>query len=523
MPMNSSHRSYRVLGVLGQGGFGVVYHARMDDNSGFTKDVAIKLLHDEEVPESVLQRFRDEARILGLIRDRAVVGVEAPTRLRGRWAVVMDYADGVSADYLIKKHGGLPSKVALEIVSEVARALDSVFRQPGPDGEPLQVLHRDIKPANIQVTPSGEVKLLDFGIARAMFDNREAKTTQHIGGTPGFIAPERLYGEEGPSGDVFSLGVVLHMLLTGKKPKMRKKKSKEHGLDDNNTTDVSKADIGFIKGLLLATDMRDSDIEERPTAREVENRCRELAQQCKGDYLRDWAEQYIPRGYDGSEDDLVGTMLSETLALANSDVSFPNVGEPLSEEPTRASSIVIGMGVSALAMTVAGVMIVAGGALLVAFLFMSASEPTDVQPDLAVAEVQPPTEEVVAEPIPEPEPEPEPEVVKAPTPEPTKVAPKPKPKPKPTATKAAPTTTAPAASSKAYKLTLTSIPAGAVVFVDGKKVGTTPMIDYPLSAGTHSVKMSSDGIDGETSIKVGRRSATRHIWRTGDNSWESRF
>ena len=147
------------------GGFGKVYRARLEDDAGFSKDVAIKLLSDDNVPDSVLERFRDEARILGLLRHRAVVGVEPPTKLGRRWAVVMEYVDGVSADHLVIEFGKLPVRVVVEIISEVARALDAVYRQPGPDGEPLLLLHRDIKPANIQVTPSGEVKILDFGIA----------------------------------------------------------------------------------------------------------------------------------------------------------------------------------------------------------------------------------------------------------------------------------------------------------------------------------------------------------------------
>ena len=73
-------RHYRILGVLGEGGFGRVYKARLEDDSGFVKEVAIKL-GDEDAPEEVLRRFRDEARILGLVRDRAIVAVEPPTRL----------------------------------------------------------------------------------------------------------------------------------------------------------------------------------------------------------------------------------------------------------------------------------------------------------------------------------------------------------------------------------------------------------------------------------------------------------
>jgi hypothetical protein len=79
----------------------------------------------------------------------------------------------------------------------------------GDDDEPLRLLHRDLKPGNLQITQTGTVKVLDFGVARAEFDNREMMTTNNIGGTIGYIAPERLQGIDGPAGDIWSLGVVL--------------------------------------------------------------------------------------------------------------------------------------------------------------------------------------------------------------------------------------------------------------------------------------------------------------------------
>ncbi|MCA9567540.1 MAG: serine/threonine protein kinase, partial [Myxococcales bacterium] len=297
-------RRYRILEVVGEGGFGKVYRARLEGAEGFAKDVAIKLLSDDEAPEIVLQRFRDESRILGLVRDRAIVTVDPPTRLDGRWAVVMEFVDGVNCQVLMKRTP-LPPRTAMEIVQEVARALDNVYNQEGPDGTPLHLVHRDIKPGNIQVTPSGTVKILDFGIARAEFQARESKTTTHIGGTFGYIAPERLHGEEGPASDVYSLGIVLGALVTGRRCTTKNRTKIEEWVAQ---------DEDLAKVWALSKRMAHVDPEERPSAREVEDECAALGPTLRGEPLRRWAEQNVQAKPDFIEDHLIGNVLTETMA-----------------------------------------------------------------------------------------------------------------------------------------------------------------------------------------------------------------
>ena len=292
---------YRVLGLVGEGGFGKVYRARMEGPEGFVKDVAIKVLRDG-CDDKVLQRFRDESRIMGLVRDRGVVAVEAPVELVGRWAIIMEYADGTSLSRLIRGAGALPPAVALELVMEIARLLDSVYKQPGPDNLPLELIHRDLKPSNIQISRSGEVRVLDFGIARATFSGREASTTSKIGGTLGYIAPERLHGVEGPEGDIFSLGVILAQAVLGKpRPAPRAE---------------GQADEIIAKILDYADRMSSGILELRPTAREVERWCRNTRAGLDGDGMREWCETHVDevaRELDG--DEFVGAWLERSISV----------------------------------------------------------------------------------------------------------------------------------------------------------------------------------------------------------------
>ena len=208
-------RRYNILGTLGKGGFGTVYKAQLHGSAGFTKIVALKVLNAEVAgKEEFARRARDEARVLGLVRHRAIVQVDGLVVLQGHWVVVMEYVSGVDLKRLMQA-GSVPPGVALEIIEEVAQALDAAYRQPGPEGKPLGLLHRDIKPSNLRITERGEVKVLDFGTARANFQSREAQTQALTFGTVGYMAPERMDFEDLPAGDVYALGVVLYELLIG--------------------------------------------------------------------------------------------------------------------------------------------------------------------------------------------------------------------------------------------------------------------------------------------------------------------
>ena len=301
-PNKSRPRSFEVTELLGQGGFAKVYRATPLGKRD-SEDVAIKILNDGAPPDDIVQRFRDEARILGMLDDEALVHVEPAVLLNDRWAVVMEFVPGANCGDLLKHLGPMPVSVALEIVKNVAATLGRLYYRPGPDGYPLRLIHRDIKPSNIQLTHRGEVKLLDFGVARASFENREAHTTRAVQGTYGYIAPERLKGIDSPSVDTYGLGMVLYKLVTGGPTKRRmiaEFLARSRGAEGH--------------ALALANEMAALEPEQRPTLRDVATCCEDLLARTEGTRLAAWAQRFVPERVGTIDDPLVGSVLSPTRA-----------------------------------------------------------------------------------------------------------------------------------------------------------------------------------------------------------------
>ena len=188
-----------------------VYLAEMITGDNFKSVVAIKLLHGKwTTHQEIVQRSRDEARVLGLLHHRNIIRVEDLTSINGQCAIVMEYLDGVDLKSLVndarERESRIPFKVIFEVGSQIASALDAAYnKQPLQGGEPLRLIHRDIKPSNVMLTVAGDVKVLDFGTAQARFDDREAHTQALAFGSAAYMAPERLLGDpDHPAGDIFA-------------------------------------------------------------------------------------------------------------------------------------------------------------------------------------------------------------------------------------------------------------------------------------------------------------------------------
>ena len=308
-------RQYELLGLLGEGGFGAVYLARFLGEGGFEKLVAVKVLNAElEDMVEIARRLRDEARILGLLRHRAIVGVDRLTRLDGRWAVVMEYVVGEDLSQVVRR-GRVPTGPALEIIAEVASALNVAWHMEGPNGQPLRLLHRDLKPANIRLTPDGDVKVLDFGVARAEFDTREAATRSVAFGTPSYMPPERLdLLPDGPEGDIYALGVVLFELLTQTRLPQTSANPKRHERVLDEASQGLRAIDVPAQVLQLVLQCLAYAPEARPKAGDLETSAVRLSRALGDDPLRYWAQRGVARGGHGHEPiggSLSGVVLTE--------------------------------------------------------------------------------------------------------------------------------------------------------------------------------------------------------------------
>ncbi len=206
---------WRIVDVIGEGGMGVVYRAVRDDGA-FDREVAIKRVRAESAV--LLARFDAERRILADLDHPGIARLlDAGTAPDGHPYFVLELVvDGVRIDRWCAEHA-VPLRDRLGIFVEVCEAVSFAHQR--------LVLHRDIKPSNILVTPAGEPKLLDFGIAKLLdpATGGERATTLTAHGlralTPEYASPEQLAGEPlDTSSDVWSLGVVLFRLLTGSAP-----------------------------------------------------------------------------------------------------------------------------------------------------------------------------------------------------------------------------------------------------------------------------------------------------------------
>ncbi|HKW32080.1 MAG TPA: protein kinase [Candidatus Acidoferrum sp.] len=220
--LNETIAHYRVLRKLGSGGMGVVYEA---EDTKLGRRVALKFLPENSNRDpQALERFLREARAASSLNHSGICTIHAIEEHEGKTFIAMELLEGQTLDKLLRQ-GILAISRAIEIGIQLADALDAAHKKG--------IIHRDIKPANIFVTERGQVKILDFGLAKLTAEQPAYADAETIGdnetllltspgtavGTIAYMSPEQARGEElDARSDLFSLGAVLYQVVTGKQP-----------------------------------------------------------------------------------------------------------------------------------------------------------------------------------------------------------------------------------------------------------------------------------------------------------------
>jgi serine/threonine protein kinase len=198
---------YRVIDRVGRGGMGTVYRA-LDET--LHREVAIKVLNAELNDPEVAKRFRAEAITVARLSHPGIATIYELFQHDGQWLMVMEFVRGETLEQLVARVGGLSPDQAAAMCMQGLAALAHAHS--------MGVVHRDLKPANIMRTDTGDIKIMDFGIARVS-GSEHLTSVGFMMGTPAYMAPEQVMGNEiDARADLYAVGVVFFRLLTGQLP-----------------------------------------------------------------------------------------------------------------------------------------------------------------------------------------------------------------------------------------------------------------------------------------------------------------
>ncbi len=200
---------YEIESFLGRGGMGSVYRVRDTESDA---KLALKVLHAAADDPGGSERFRREIGVLAKIHHPSIPAIAGSGLLNDEMYFVAEFVDGHNLRRIVREHGPFAPDEAARVCAAVADGLDAAHCHG--------VIHRDVKPHNVMIATDGSVRLLDFGVARGVgIDMKTITATGMVVGTPEYMSPEQFEGHrvDGRS-DIYSLGVVLFELLTGRRP-----------------------------------------------------------------------------------------------------------------------------------------------------------------------------------------------------------------------------------------------------------------------------------------------------------------
>jgi eukaryotic-like serine/threonine-protein kinase len=220
-PRRTAIGPYQLLAKIGEGGMGTVHLTKMDGPAGFNKLAVVKELRPDLLGNApFLEMFLNEARIAARLAHPNVVHTYGADEDDGRLYLAMEYLDGQPwsrVRHVLWQRGTLPHDLHVKVIAQVLSGLHYAHELRDYDGKALQVVHCDMSPQNVFVTYDGQVKIVDFGVARAVTVT-ERPDADMIVGKLAYIAPEQARGEEvDRRADIFAVGVMLWEALAGKR------------------------------------------------------------------------------------------------------------------------------------------------------------------------------------------------------------------------------------------------------------------------------------------------------------------
>jgi len=212
--------TYHLERKIASGGMGSVFEAIQDGAEGFTKIVALKtILPKYTQNEEFVDMFIGEAKLVANLVHQNIVQIYQLDRYEQGYYIAMEYIDGINLEQFFFRHEEkgkrVPVEIATFIVSRVCRGLEYAHNKRDDDGNLLGIVHRDVSPKNVMITNEGEVKLTDFGVAKARH-YMEQEEGEVLMGKVEYMSPEQAsYKITDGRSDLFSLGIVYYELLTG--------------------------------------------------------------------------------------------------------------------------------------------------------------------------------------------------------------------------------------------------------------------------------------------------------------------
>ncbi len=216
---------YELIERIAAGGMAEIFRARYSPAAGVVKPVVIKkILPHYAANRAFIAMFTNEARIVMGLSHGNIAQVFDFGDVEGDWYLAMELVDGQPLSKVVKRMRAMgiltfPSEIAAYVTAEMMRGLHYAHTRLDEKSRPLQIVHRDISPQNVLVSYEGQIKIVDFGIARARNAGREDTTSNAVKGKYAYFAPEQARGKElDARTDVFASGIVLYELLTGQLP-----------------------------------------------------------------------------------------------------------------------------------------------------------------------------------------------------------------------------------------------------------------------------------------------------------------